>query len=106
MDITSEPAYIEETVTNIDLAFLSGVVPLTIRPANGDTIVENPDTLIITVADPPEVITVQKPNLLWRGVRKQTIRRLIKGAPTHQSPQSPESPQPPVATGPTNHPSD
>lgn len=84
MDLISEPAFTEEHVTDFDIVYKGGLTDmLTLRP--NDTVVETETRIIITIAQPPEVIKVIVANVLSSRERPRIIRRPIKLAPRPDS---------------------
>lgn len=76
MDIKSEPVTIDEKVTDIEVILSSGIVrQYTLREA--DTTVEGELAVILSFAEPPEVITIFKAHAAILGVRARIIRRPV-----------------------------
>ncbi len=81
MELTSEPAVVEETVRDYEFAF-SGGDPVQVTLREGDTITNNVDAITITYAPLPGrvagVLDLFKRNLLWVSERTRVI---VKPAP-------------------------
>lgn len=73
MDITSPPAFLDETVTDVDILYVGGTVDsLTLRAT--DTYDVTPYTIVVKT--PTETITCERKNMLsWR--TRQRVHRTM-----------------------------
>ena len=79
MDIIS-PLFTEETVNDLDLVFVGGFRDsITLRA--DDTVFHDAHYIIVTVAKPPETITIHRDNVLVERNRTRVIKWPIKGSP-------------------------
>ena len=76
MDIVSPPAFIDETVTDLDLGTPLGSRGEVVRAA--DTLIEDDTKIEIHSVEPPQVLTYYKAHLLWIGRRTRILRTPIK----------------------------
>ena len=89
MEIISEPAFIEEQVTDLDVVFVGGLRDsLTLRP--GDELTFCTNTVEAKVKYPPELIVMNRSNILSHRIRQRTIRKPVTEAPTPQPPIAPD----------------
>ena len=81
MKIMSEPSFTEETVTDLDFAFLNGMRSITLRAT--DTIADHLTHIVMNLSNPQETFVVYRAHLLWYSSRTRTIRTPV--AITHPS---------------------
>ena len=82
MELTSEPAFTEEHVQDIDIAFASGVVPLTLY--DGDTFDDLDHGFKVTYKN-GEVCFFNGAQILWYSTRNRIIRKPVTGSERTQS---------------------
>ena len=83
MELTSEPAYLEETVTDLDVVYIGDVRQLTLR--EGDRLVEAPNgdiRVTMAVNNVSEDITFYARHMLYRRLRTRVIRTEMKRGPS------------------------
>jgi len=76
MDLISQPEYLEEAVTDIEVAYLNGVWSRTLRA--GDSVDEGRDIIRVITANPPEDNTLFKAQMLGFTIRQRVIKTLVK----------------------------
>jgi hypothetical protein len=89
MEITSPPAYLDETVTDLDIGYVTGSRSETLRAA--DRFIEDDTKLEIFTAEPPQHLTYYKAPMLWLGRRTRILRTPIKNVtPNGAAPARPD----------------
>lgn len=98
MEILSEPAYTEETVTDLDIGFSNGAVKqLTLR-ANDHLTKSAEATIVVFGGINGEMIGFNNRHVAWMSERRRVIRTPVKGAPTAKG-SSPLPTAPPTTAG-------
>lgn len=76
MDIISEPAFTEKTVIDLDIAFATGVWPLTL--GIDDTMFVSDGIMTVQTMDPPKTVRVNMSQVLWWTTSKRIVRTPVK----------------------------
>lgn len=81
-DFTSEPAFIEVPVIDVDFGFSTGAVKsFTLNLSSGDSLTKHPTRTEIVVHDPggEETINIYREALAWDSVRHRIMRIPVEG---------------------------
>jgi hypothetical protein len=78
MDIVSPPAYLDETVVDIDFGTTTGTYPVTLHV--GDVLTDEGPYLEVAFASPPRILTFYKAHLVWKGKQTRVVRTPLKAA--------------------------
>jgi len=76
MELISQPEYLEELVTDIEVAYLNGVWSRTLKADDSFFDLENHLRVITT--NPPEDNTLYKSQMLGFTVRQRVMKMLVK----------------------------
>lgn len=96
MELKSEPAYIDEVMRDIDVAFVGcDELHLTLRPE--DTLSLSGDLLVVQFINPAGTVEISRKHVAWLSRRERIMRKPIElgSALYRQSPEPPPAPAPP-----------
>jgi len=89
MEIISTPATVDETVTDLDIGFTSGLVKsFVIHP--GDKFKTGATEIIIMTRKPAETIVINRAHVAWHGTQERVVSHPVNSTKTGATPTPPQ----------------